>query len=101
MTNWHTDKNKIIQKMCNAIYAELECLLNDYTTANYWIDNTHNVFAMVNDNGNGDRWIEVHFELYDINENIIGDITVLDTDDINENELRKVIKDIVGEYFHE
>lgn len=101
MTNWHTDKNKSIQKMCNAIYAELECLLNDYTTANYWIDSTHNVFAMVNDNGNGDRWIEVHFELYDINENIIGDITVLDTDDINENELRKVIKDIVGKYFYE
>lgn len=101
MMNWHTDKQEIMQKTVNAVYDELENLLNGDESANHWIDSTHNVFAFVHDNGDNDRWIEMHLELYDANEDIIGDILVLDTEDVSENELRKAVEDVVREYFHE
>ena len=101
MMNWHTDKQEITQKTVNAVYDELENLLNGDESANHWIDSTHNVFAFVHDNGDNDRWIEMHLELYDANEDIIGDILVLDTEDVSENELRKAVEDVVREYFHE
>ena len=100
MMNWHTDEKEITQKTVNAVYDELENLLNGDESANHWIDSTHNVFAIVNDNGDNDRWIEIHLELYDANEDIIGDILVLDTEDVSENELRKTVEDVVKEYFH-
>lgn len=100
MTNWFTNKQELMQKTSNAVYDELENLLNGDESANHWIDSTHNVFAIVNDNGDDDRWIEIHFELYDANEDIIGDILVLDTEDMSENELRKAVEDVVKEYFH-
>ena len=100
MTNWFTNKQELMQKTSNAVYDELENLLNGDESANHWIDSTHNVFAMVNDNGDNDRWIEIHFELYDVNADIIGDILVLDTEDVSENELRKAVEDVVKEYFH-
>ena len=77
MDNWFMDRNEIKRKTINAIMDELEYLLGELTegdSANYWLDNTHNVFAFINDNGNGDRWIEIHYELYDCNEDIIGDL---------------------------
>jgi hypothetical protein len=101
MMNWHTDKQEIVQKTVNAVYDELENLLNGDESANHWMDSTHNVFAFVHDNGDNDRWIEMHLELYDANEDIIGDILVLDTEDVSENELRKAVEDVVREYFHE
>ena len=100
MVNWHTDEKEITHKTVNAVYDELENLLNGDESANHWIDSTHNVFAMVNDNGDDDRWIEIHLELYDANEDIIGDILVLDTEDVSENELRKAVDDVVKKYFH-
>ena len=100
MTNWFTNKQELMQKTSNAVYDELENLLNGDESANHWIDSTHNVFAIVNDNGDDDRWIEIHLELYDANEDIIGDILVLDTEDVSENELRKAVEDVVKEYFH-
>ena len=100
MMNWHTDEKEITQKTVNAVYDELENLLNGDESANHWIDSTHNVFAIVNDNGDNDRWIEIHLELYDANEDIIGDILVLDTEDVSENELRKTVEDVVKEYFN-
>ena len=100
MTNWFTYKQELMQKTSNAVYDELENLLNGDESANHWIDSTHNVFAFVNDNGDNDRWIEMHLELYDANEDIIGDILVLDTEDASENELRKAVEDVVKEYFH-
>lgn len=99
MMNWHTDEKEITQKTVNAVYDELENLLNGDESANHWIDSTHNVFAIVNDNGDNDRWIEIHLELYDTNDDIIGDILVLDTEDVSENELRKAVEDVVKEYF--
>ena len=100
MMNWHTDKHEIMQKTVNEVYDELENLLNGDESANHWIDSTHNVFAIINDNGDDDRWIEIHLELYDTNEDIIGDILVLDTEDVSENELRKAVEYVVKEYFH-
>lgn len=109
MYNWHTDKDKIKTGTINAIMGELEYLLeppNDTVhywlenrVANYWIDNTHNVFAFINDNGDDDRWIEIHYELYDCNVDMIGDLLVVDTDDVDREELLKAVKEIVDAYY--
>ena len=102
MDNWFVDKNKTKRETTNAIISELEHLLVDITedkSANYWIDNVHNVFAFVNDNGGGDRWIEIHYELYDCNEDIIGDLLVLNTEDVTMEDLLKEVKVIVNTYY--
>lgn len=102
MDNWFTDKNEIKRKTTNAIMGELEYLLGELTegdSANYWIDNTHNVFAFVNDNGGDDRWIEIHYELYDCNEDIIGDLLVLSTDDVTREDLLEEVRVIVKTYY--
>ena len=104
MDNWFVDKNVIKSKMINAIMGELESLVEEATedkTANYWIDSTHNIFAFVNDNGGGDRWIEIHYELYDCNEEIIGDLLVIGTDDVDREELLEEVKGIVDTYYGE
>ena len=103
MDNWFVDRNEIRRKTINAIMGELEYLLEDGAdedrTANYWIDNTHNVFAFINDNGGGDRWIEIHYELYDCNENMIGDLMELGADDVDREELLVEVKGIVDAYY--
>ena len=104
MENWFVDKNKIKEQTENAIMIELESLVDDITednTANYWLDNTHNVFAFINDNGNNDRWIEIHYEMYDYNEEIIGDLLVLSTDDVNKRELLEEVRVIVKTYYRD
>lgn len=101
MDNWFVNKNEIKEQMENAIMIELESLIDDLMenkTANYWLDNTHNVFAFINDNGDDDRWIEIHYELYDCNEEIIGDLLVLNTDDVSKRELLEQVKVIVNTY---
>ena len=101
MENWFINKNEIKEKMENAIMIELESLIDDVTenkTANCWIDNTHNVFAFINDNGDDDRWIEIHYELYDCNEEIIGDLLVLSTDEVNKRELLEQVRVIINTY---
>lgn len=98
MDNWFVNKNEIKDKLENSIMGELESLIDDKVqTANYWIDQTHNVFAFVNDNGNDDKWIEIHYELHDY-EDIIGDLLVLSTDDVNKRELLEQVKVIVNTY---
>lgn len=102
MYNWFANKNEIKKETINAIMGELEYLLDELTedkTANYWIDNTHNVFAFVNDNGGDDRWIEIHYELYDSNEDIIGDLLVLNTEDVLMEDLLKEVKTIINAYY--
>ena len=102
MDNWFMDRNEIKRKTINAIMGELEYLLGELTkgdSANYWIDNTHNVFAFINDNGGGDRWIEIHYEWYDCNEEMIGDLIVLGTDDVTREELLGEVKSIVDAYY--
>lgn len=109
MYSWHTDKNEIKTKTVNAIMGELEYLLeppNDTVhywlrdmVANYWIDDRHNVFAFINDNGDDDRWIEIHYELHDCNEDMIGDLLAVDTDDVDREELLKAVKEIVDAYY--
>lgn len=103
MDNWFVDRNEIRRKTINAIMGELEYLLEDEVdedrTANYWIDNTHNVFAFINDNGSGDRWIEIHYELYDCDENMIGDLLVIGTDDVDREELLGEVCSIVDTYY--
>lgn len=102
MNNWFVNRNEIKSKTINAIMGELEYLLGELTegdAANYWVDNTHNVFAFVNDNGNDDRWIEIHYELYDCNDDIIGDLMELGTDDVTREALLDKVKFVVDAYY--
>ena len=99
MYNTFTDMNKIKYQLVNSILGELEEILKDDTyTANYWIDSAHNVFATKDDNGHLE-WIEIHFELYQAEEHI-GDILVVDTDDVSQAELIKAVKEIVDKYLY-
>lgn len=102
MNNWFVDKYEIKNRTINAIMGELEYLVEEGTedkTANYWIDNTHNVFAFINDNGDDDRWIEIHYELYDCNEELIGDLFVLNTDYVDKDVLFQEVVGIVDAYY--
>lgn len=101
MTNWFVNKEEIKIKTINAIMGELEYLTDrrrKNQMANYWIDDAHNVFAFINDNGNDDRWIEIHLELYN-SEDMVGDLLVLNTENVNKEELRKEIATIVDTYY--
>ena len=100
MCNWFVDKYEIKNKTINAIMGEFNSLVDEIDkTANYWIDNTHNVFAFINDNGDDDKWIEIHYELYDCNEEIIGDLFVLNTEDVGKDYLLQEIVAIVDAYY--
>lgn len=102
MDNWFTNKEKIIKKTVNAIMAEMSFLIDDGAdgcTANYWLDNAHNVFALINDNGDNDKWIEIHYELYDCQEEIVGDLLVLNTDTVSRQECCEQVKVIVKAYY--
>ena len=102
MNNWFVDKYEIKNGTINAIMEELEYLVEEGTedkTANYWIDNTHNVFAFINDNGDDDRWIEIHYELYDCNEELVGDLFVLNTDYVDRDGLLQEVIGIVDAYY--
>lgn len=101
MDNWFVNKNEMISKTVNAAIAELESIVKDEKTANYWIDSTHNIFAFVNDNGNDDKWIEIHFELYDKNEGIIGDLIVSNTESVTYDGLHNEVISIVKSYYGE
>lgn len=101
MDNWFVNKNEIISKTVNAAMAELESVVKDGKTANYWIDSTHNIFAFVNNNGNDDKWIEIHFELYDHNEDIVGDLIVTNTESATYDDLHNEVISIVKSYYRE
>lgn len=101
MYNWFLDENEVVQKTINAIMDELEILIDtseNNMTANYWIDGTHNVFAFINGNGKN-RYIEIHYELYGFDDEIIGDLIVSSTQDTTKNELMKEIIAIVNHYY--
>ena len=100
MDNWFMNKNEYKEKLENSIMGELEFLIDetDNKTANFWLDDTHNIFAFINDNGDGDQWIEIHYELYDCNNEIVGDLNVLSTDEISKRELLEEVKTIVNMY---
>lgn len=50
MDNWFTNKDETILKTVGSAMAELESIVEDEKTVNYWIDDTHNIFAFVNNN---------------------------------------------------
>ena len=107
MYNWFENKQQIISKTINAIMDELDPLVNEcdgFTTANYWLDKTHNVFAFIHDNGDEDKWIEIHYELddnagSDEDGDIIGDLCVVSTDGIDRDELLREVSVIVDLYY--
>ena len=103
MLNWYVDKQKVINKTINAVYDELEILIdvNYPISANYWIDDRHNVFAETRRDNDGNNWISFYYELSDINGDIIADIHVMDTEDRSPESLKKGIIKIVNEYYGE
>ena len=62
MDNWFMNKNEYKEKLENSIMGELEFLIDETNnkTANFWLDDTHNIFAFINYIGDGDQWIEIH-----------------------------------------
>lgn len=104
MVNWFVNKEETILKTVGSAMTELESIVEDKKTANYWIDDTHNIFAFVNNNGDtedDDKWIEIHFELYDKNEEIIGDLIVVNTECVSHKELYDEVLEIVKSYYGE
>ena len=93
MYNTFSDIHELKYQLVNSILGELEEILKDDTcTANYWLDNAHNIFATKDDNGRSE-WIEIHFEH-------IGDILVADTDEVSQAELIKAVNEIVDKYLY-
>lgn len=104
MDNWFVNKDETILKTINSAMGELESIVEDEECVNYWIDDTHNIFAFVNDNGDtedDDKWIEIHFELYDKNADIIGDLMVINTESVSHKELYDEVLKIVKSYYGE
>ena len=101
MDNWFVKKEDTVLRTVSSAMAELESIVEDKKTANYWIDDTHNISVFVNDNGGGDSWFEIHYELYDKNEEIIGDLFVLETEDITHKELYDEVLEVVKKYYGE
>ena len=99
MTNWFVNMGDTVLSTVSSVIAELESITEDRKTVNYWLDDTHNIFAFVNDNGGDDSWIEIHYELYNKEQEIIGDLLVLDTEDVNHKELYDVVLEIVNHYY--
>ena len=100
MMNWVLDEEVIMQQTENAIMRELECLLDDTRpteSANYWLDNRHNVFATISEDC-GEKYLDIRLELYDIDEDWVGDLYIYDTIDISREALTKTITQIVKDY---
>ena len=102
MQNWIMNKVDVMRKMENAILGELETLLTDdgIMSANYWIDNTHNIFATIADSGD-DKWLDIRLELYDCTEEWVGDLYTYDTDDMSMASLERTVEAIVKDYYGE
>lgn len=103
MQNWIMDKKTVMEKMENAIIGELETLLmeeNKTMSANYWIDNCHNVFATIAEVGN-ESWLDIRLELYDCTEEWIGDLYIYDTNDRSKESLKRTVIEIVKDYYGE
>lgn len=104
MYNWVTADKNIVLKTFNAAMGEIETLLDaEYDsslTANYWLDARHNIFAIV-DSSNDEMWVELHYELYDANETLIGDLMVIDTRDMSRDAVEEEVMAIVKEYYGE
>lgn len=100
MYNCFVDITEIKNQTVNAIMGEFEQLIYAADmSVNYWLDSAHNIFGIVNDDGRN-SWIEIHYELYDSNEEIIGDIYVADTNEVNRDELLREITAIVDIYYN-
>lgn len=105
MYNWFIDKQQIISKTINAVMGEFDGLINACdTSANYWLDPTHNIFAFLHDNGRDDKWIEIHYELYGHDEQndeveIIGDLLVLESESTKRESVLREVSVIVESYF--
>ena len=103
MMNWVLDKQVVMQQTENAIIGELECLLDDTSptaSANYWLDNKHNVFATISEDC-GEKWLDIRLELYDVDEDWVGDLYMYDTTDMSRESLERTVEQIVKDYYGE
>ena len=101
MDNWFVDEKEEKRKLIFEIMQELEYIVDEEDiSANHYIDDRHNVFAWIVGDDE-DKWIEIHYELYDHNEDIIGDLLVLSTESVNREELLEEITTIVNTYYND
>lgn len=103
MMNWNFDKDVIMRQTENAIIGELACLLGNTrptASANYWLDNRHNVFATIAEDGD-DKWLDIRLEMYDVNDDWIGDLYMYDTTDMSVESLERTVTEIVKDYYGE
>lgn len=102
--SWNFDKATIMSQTKKAIMDELVWLLEPERvredTANYWLDNAHNVFAYVEIDGR-ESWIEIRLELYDSDEDWIGDLYCYNTLDLSIESLEEVVEEVVQDYYGE
>lgn len=103
MYNWFEDKNVTIRETVNVVIEALECLLeDDYqgACAYYWLSNRHNVFAEV-ETDSDEMYILIKLEIYDDNDDWIGDLFVADTKDMSLETLKEAVTEIVKYYYGE
>lgn len=105
MMNWIGTSANIIDITVNKAMDEFEDLVDiedcdAIDSANYWLDERHNIFGVVC-SAFGQVWIEIHYELYDEDGEMIGDLTVSDTRDTSRSAIKEEITAIVKMYYSE
>lgn len=103
MQNWVWEKQMVMEQTENAILGELEYLLGETrptASANYWLDNRHNVFATIAEDGS-EKYLDIRMEIYDADEDWVGDLYTYETKDMSLAELKKTVTEIVKDYYGE
>lgn len=105
MMNWIGASADIIDITVQKIMDEFENLVgieksDGIDSANYWLDERHNIFGVACRSMN-ETWIEIHYELYDEDGEIVGDLTVSDTRDTSRSAIEEEITAIVRMYYGE
>lgn len=103
MYNWILEKDVIIKETTEAVMDNLECLLDDCyqgACANYWLSNKHNVYAEVITDSDG-MWIDIKLEVYDMDNDWVGDLCIADTKDVSRESLEQAVTEIVKYYYRE
>lgn len=102
MYNWFEEKDVIIRQTVKTVTRFFRDLLEDVraASANYWISNRHNIFAEV-ETDSDKMSILIKLEIYDDNNNCIGDLFVVDTKDMSRKSLRRAVTEIVKYYYGE
>lgn len=84
---------EVKEEKVNRAMENLEFIFGNYCES-YWLDNTHRIFALLDN----DERIEIHYELYD-DEDIICTLMVLETDNATIEGLLEKVVEVVNAYY--